>query len=530
MLVLYGTETVKGGPGWKMTPRYTDSRVLIVLASGQGHLSIGKQTYRLRQDVIYICPPGETFGMEAESPEGLDLFLLAYEMYRINHPNREAVRLAEGGGLFPERGEMPVPSSIGPAAVCRTIHQLWTSAECLERYRGQLLFLELLYSATKYSGMAAEDSQSAVERAKAYMKAHYQHNLSIEQLAGLAGLSPKYFVDLFKKVHGVSALDYLTGLRMEQAKQLMAGSGMRLKDIAHQVGYNDEYYFSRKFKKETGVSPTAYIASRRRKIAAYGPGVLGHLLALRIVPYAAPLHPKWTLHYYRAFRSDIPVHLSAYRSNEHWRSNLELLLEGCPDAIICTDDLPAREKEQLERTAPVHYVPQQHACWREQFKGIAAYLGLEEEADKWLREYSLKAEAARERLQREVGGERFVTLSVFKDNCYLYVNRSIMEVLYGDLQLKPAHPLGSDLIKVPITPEELGRCAADRILVNVCQETESIRHWDLLSGSPPFQNLKAVRDNRVYTVPSDPLREYSASAHERLIEELLQLLTGNRPS
>ncbi|MDT2302956.1 AraC family transcriptional regulator [Paenibacillus larvae] len=93
------------------------------------------------------------------------------------------------------------------------------------------------------------DSRTALDRTRSYMDNHYNENLTIEQLAHMAEVSPKYFVDLFKKTYGKSAMDYVTEVRVNSAKKLMVRSDARLRDIAHQVGYNDEFYFSRKFKK-----------------------------------------------------------------------------------------------------------------------------------------------------------------------------------------------------------------------------------------------------------------------------------------
>ncbi|MDT2273884.1 AraC family transcriptional regulator [Paenibacillus larvae] len=90
------------------------------------------------------------------------------------------------------------------------------------------------------------------------MDNHYNENLTIEQLAHMAEVSPKYFVDLFKKTYGKSAMDYVTEVRVNSAKKLMVRSDARLRDIAHQVGYNDEFYFSRKFKRGWYVAKCLY--------------------------------------------------------------------------------------------------------------------------------------------------------------------------------------------------------------------------------------------------------------------------------
>ena len=70
--------------------------------------------------------------------------------------------------------------------------------------------------------------------------------------------SPYYFSKLFKNKTGVNFIDYLTNIRIEKAKTLLADSDKSMKEICVTVGYSDPNYFSRIFKKVTGVTPTEY--------------------------------------------------------------------------------------------------------------------------------------------------------------------------------------------------------------------------------------------------------------------------------
>ncbi|MFD1903899.1 helix-turn-helix domain-containing protein [Paenibacillus rhizoplanae] len=62
----------------------------------------------------------------------------------------------------------------------------------------------------------------------------------------------------FKQITGENLSDYLTGLRVEKAKALLQNTNLRLSQIAELVGYEDEKYFSRVFKKTAGLTPREY--------------------------------------------------------------------------------------------------------------------------------------------------------------------------------------------------------------------------------------------------------------------------------
>lgn len=99
----------------------------------------------------------------------------------------------------------------------------------------------------------------AVERAKAWLAEHYREELSMEDAAEYVNLSPFYFSKLFKQHVGETFIDYVTRLRIDRSKELIAGEAdLSLKEVCFEVGYNDPNYFSRVFKKVTGMSPTEY--------------------------------------------------------------------------------------------------------------------------------------------------------------------------------------------------------------------------------------------------------------------------------
>jgi len=80
----------------------------------------------------------------------------------------------------------------------------------------------------------------------------------------LAYLSPNYLSQLLKKHTGLAFIDWLTGRRMERARELLAHTAERVSSIAHRVGCADEAYFTRRFIKRFGVAPTVYRRSMRK--------------------------------------------------------------------------------------------------------------------------------------------------------------------------------------------------------------------------------------------------------------------------
>jgi two-component system, response regulator YesN len=111
-----------------------------------------------------------------------------------------------------------------------------------------------------------EETATLMDRAKAFIRAHYTEELSLEKAADHVHLNAYYFSKIFKQQTGETFIDYLTSLRIGRAKELIVQGGYSQKEICYLVGYNDPNYFSRVFKKVTGLTPTEYRDSRNGEV------------------------------------------------------------------------------------------------------------------------------------------------------------------------------------------------------------------------------------------------------------------------
>ncbi|HEU5469542.1 MAG TPA: substrate-binding domain-containing protein [Actinophytocola sp.] len=97
-----------------------------------------------------------------------------------------------------------------------------------------------------------------IRHALAYLHQHYHHQITRRQVAKAAGMSEDYLSRLFHRELGLSPWDYLNRLRIEQAKERLRDSDESIQVVARRVGFHDRAYFSRIFRKLTGVPPQAF--------------------------------------------------------------------------------------------------------------------------------------------------------------------------------------------------------------------------------------------------------------------------------
>lgn len=126
-----------------------------------------------------------------------------------------------------------------------------------ELARWVALFLHALHTANRppeEGGDLPERLRPALER----MRLYHHLPLRVAEMAELAGLSPSHFTREFRAALGATPVQWLRKIRVEQAKRRLRESADTLKEIATQVGYADQFYFSRDFKQMTGQAPSAY--------------------------------------------------------------------------------------------------------------------------------------------------------------------------------------------------------------------------------------------------------------------------------
>ncbi|MBD2844035.1 AraC family transcriptional regulator [Paenibacillus sp. IB182496] len=110
-----------------------------------------------------------------------------------------------------------------------------------------------------------------IEQTKAFIRAHYCKDISLEDISRVVFLSPRYLGTIFKAQTGATIFEYVTQLRMQRAMELLVSTDMKIQDISNSTGYNTVQSFIRFFKKHFHMTPNdfrkkTYIASQKEEI------------------------------------------------------------------------------------------------------------------------------------------------------------------------------------------------------------------------------------------------------------------------
>ena len=97
-----------------------------------------------------------------------------------------------------------------------------------------------------------------LNRVITYMRDHLQENLTLTRIAREAGLSESYLNAVFKECVKCAPMVYYINMKMDKACYLLCNTDMHIYQVAQYLGYDNQYYFSRAFKKVLGVPPKKY--------------------------------------------------------------------------------------------------------------------------------------------------------------------------------------------------------------------------------------------------------------------------------
>jgi AraC-like DNA-binding protein len=97
-----------------------------------------------------------------------------------------------------------------------------------------------------------------LRRVREYIEAHLENKVSLQVLAGIAGLSMSHFAKAFKQSEGVAPHDYLVRRRLQRALELLAETDLPLSAIAYTTGFADHSHLTRQFRHHFGVTPSRY--------------------------------------------------------------------------------------------------------------------------------------------------------------------------------------------------------------------------------------------------------------------------------
>ncbi|WP_054955967.1 AraC family transcriptional regulator [Paenibacillus dakarensis] len=239
-------------------PQIHDYCEIIYIVEGSGEFMIGGKAYELSQGDVAVYNPGMPHEEHFRSTGPFKVIYCGVDNLHIDG-------VPQG---------MLLPPYVDPVISCGKYAYKVESylSEILQECDSQVLGYETLSTNllmslitviyrivdVKHQFQEFKGKNEIALRTKQFIDKNYTQSISLKDIADTLYVSQHYLSHLFKKEIGDSPFNYLISRRIEEAKRLLAESNLPVHEVASQVGYGNEKYFSMLFKKVTSQTPTSF--------------------------------------------------------------------------------------------------------------------------------------------------------------------------------------------------------------------------------------------------------------------------------
>lgn len=232
--------------------------LLIFCYDGQGQYRVGKQKGQLQSGQILFIPKGVSHVYQADKKRPWSIYWVHFDGSLVQaYMDNLGLEL-----LQQDEEASPVISITNWQSLLPDVHQLLQLQRQDLNVDKALLASHLLGKIFCHLPLLKSDSpQDArfdIQSLQTYMRNNSHKTLTLKEMADFCGLSRFHFSKKFAQATGASPLQFFTQMKIKQAQYLLVESEQTIAQIANSLGYTDPYYFSRMFKKQTGLSPTHY--------------------------------------------------------------------------------------------------------------------------------------------------------------------------------------------------------------------------------------------------------------------------------
>jgi len=228
-----------------------DQYILIYCTEGKGIIEVEDQIYRLEKSDAFCIPRNVRHKYYADEKEPWSILWVHFKGDNTNYFPLEERKIVHINSRHSDNRMMVLFNLL-----FRVLERNYTIGNFIYISQVLSLILSEIYFREKVDESSVRDRH--VTMVIRYMYQHLRENLTLEEISEEVQLSKSYLNAVFKAQTGKSPVEFFIHLKMQEACKLLKSTDYYIYEVSSELGYTDQYYFSRIFKKVVGVSPKDY--------------------------------------------------------------------------------------------------------------------------------------------------------------------------------------------------------------------------------------------------------------------------------
>jgi AraC-like DNA-binding protein/quercetin dioxygenase-like cupin family protein len=247
-------------------PHRHDFFEVLYLQKGSGYHVIDSNKYEIMPGCVFFMSPGQAHKLELSNDIEGYIFIFTSDFYLLNRTNQKS--LIEFPFFFtinqdnpPLQLENQYDAGFLETLFKQGIYEISQGGESAPEMLRSILDLILTTCATRYpinENLLKGKGQFLVKRFFQLVEENYLKNLSLTDYAGLMGITTNHLTQTVKLLTGKTSSQIMKSKQLLEIKRLLVHTNMNVSEIANQLNFEDQSYFTKFFKRETGLTPVQY--------------------------------------------------------------------------------------------------------------------------------------------------------------------------------------------------------------------------------------------------------------------------------
>lgn len=252
---------------WIIPSRKIKDHEFVLIEKGEGRIIIEGQEYSAKRGMLFYFYPGLLHSLESDPGNPFAFYAVHFSYSSVRYSDNEW-KVQPGSTKIPMKFVQQIGSYNMAVETMKKLNKYWN-----ERLLGfelicRSLFQQLLFCILDEarSNNLNPSSRLKMDILLKYIHDNLNEKILLNELADIVSLSSDYLTQIFKVYTGYTPIKYINQCKIDAAKSLMVEGDKKIKEIAHIMGFDDELYFSRVFRKIEGISPRGFLEKSTSKL------------------------------------------------------------------------------------------------------------------------------------------------------------------------------------------------------------------------------------------------------------------------